>query len=343
MLSILFGLFGLFLLGGIAGAFFFKIPDELWERLPIPEGEEYMVLIAPGMNARQIAQAFEDQGALDGPSSRLSYWMIRFGLDRKFRPGRYHVTRSDPWNLARQLRGLSPALLKTTIVPGMDLFSLRWIFSDDVNPALPDGGDALRAAILDDENYPPAMREKLPGTEASRIAFLCPETYFLVRGTPRELVQTASASWWKRFAADAELLEPGEIVRAGIIASMVQREALWDSECGSIAAVIRNRLRRGMPLQIDATVVYAWKMKGRKLTRVLNSDLSVDSPYNTYRVHGLPPHPICIPDLPAWRAALRSGDVSPYYYYVAGKDGHHYFAKTYEEHLRNIKKVRSRP
>ena len=95
-----------------------------------------------------------------------------------------------------------------------------------------------------------------------------------------------------------------------------------------------------MPLQIDATVVYAWKLRGRKVTRVLHSDLSVDSPYNTYRFPGLPPHPICIPGSSAWDAALGS-EKNPYYYYVARKDGYHYFASSYEEHLKNIKKARS--
>ena len=99
-------------------------------------------------------------------------------------------------------------------------------------------------------------------------------------------------------------------------------------------------LAKGMKLQIDATVVYAWRLKGRKVTRVLNSDLTVQSPYNTYNITGLPPHPICIPGLAAWAAAI-DPEKNDYYYYVAGKNGYHYFAKTYSEHLRNIKKARA--
>ena len=339
---LLWTLLALLLLGGIVGAsYYYKEPVEIWEGLlPIPEGEECLVLIRPGINARQIAQAFADQGALDGSPARLAYWMTRFGVDRRFKPGRYSVTRAGPWDLARQLRDSRPDMLKLTIVPGMDVFSLRDLFSEDVNPVLPEGGDALRSAVLDDGNYPEGMRPKLPAAEESRIAFLLPETYLLIDLTPRELVQAASASWWRQFGPLAEGLSSQDVVRAGIIASMIQREALWDAECGTIAGVVQNRLNKGMPLQIDATVVYAWKLNGRRLTRVLNSDLAIDSPYNTYRVPGLPPHPICIPDVPAWGAAFKP-EKNAYYYYVARKDGHHYFSESYSEHLRNIKKARS--
>ena len=90
----------------------------------------------------------------------------------------------------------------------------------------------------------------------------------------------------------------------------------------------------------DFQWVYAWRRRGRKVTRVLHSDLTVDSPYNTYRFSGLPPHPICIPGSPAWDAALGSEE-NAYYYYVARKDGYHYFSTSYEEHLRNVRKARS--
>jgi UPF0755 protein len=121
---------------------------------------------------------------------------------------------------------------------------------------------------------------------------------------------------------------------------MVQREALWDEERAIIAGVIENRLRENMLLQIDATVIYAWKIKGKNLTRVLYSDLEVKSPYNTYVTQGLPPAPICIPSAESWEAAL-APEENELFYYVARKSGYHYFAKTYEEHRRNIKKARA--
>ena len=327
------------LLGG--ASFWLKQPSPFWERvLPIPVGEVRLVLIHPKMNARQIAQAFFDQGALTEPSAKLARWMARFGLDRSFRPGSYRVVRSDAWNLARQLRTVRPLLAKVTILPGADVFSLRDLFRPEQNPDAPGSGDLLKRSILDGRSYPEAMRAVLPDEEESRIAWLLPDTYLLVEESPEELVRTAAHAWWDRYGVLVWSMASSDLLAAAKIASMVQREALWDAEGPTIAEVIRNRLKRNMPLQIDATVIYAWKRMGRKVTRVLHSDLNIDSPYNTYRFPGLPRHPICIPSTSAWDAALGSEE-NPYYYYVARKNGYHYFSSTYEEHLQNIKKARS--
>ena len=271
------------LLGG--ASFWLKQPSPFWERvLPIPVGEVRLVLIHPKMNARQIAQAFFDQGALTEPSAKLARWMARFGLDRSFRPGSYRVVRSDAWNLARQLRTVRPLLAKVTILPGADVFSLRDLFRPEQNPDAPGSGDLLKRSILDGRSYPEAMRAVLPDEEESRIAWLLPDTYLLVEESPEELVRTAAHAWWDRYGASVRSMASSDLLAAAKIASMVQREALWDVEGPMIAEVIRNRLKRNMPLQIDATVVYAWKRLGRKVTRVLHSDLNIDSPYNTYRI-----------------------------------------------------------
>ncbi|MDR1875770.1 MAG: endolytic transglycosylase MltG [Synergistaceae bacterium] len=342
---LMLGLFLILLLLGIglgAAAFYMKIPMDFWDRtLSIPHGEMKVVVIRPGLNARQCAQAFHEQGALTESPARLSRWMARFGIDRKIRPGQYRVSRANAWNLARQLRSIQPVSSILTIIPGMDIFSLRGLFDEEENPALPEGGDLLRKSILNDSNYPVPMRSRIPSTEEGRIAFLLPETYFVVEETPGELVQVATHAWWDRFGV---LLSPDvtskDLREASTVASMVQREALWDDERPMIAGVIANRLKKEMLLQIDATVIYAWKLKGRGLTRVLYSDLELNSPYNTYIFPGLPPAPICIPSAESWSAAL-APEENDHYYYVARKDGHHYFASSYEEHRRNIKKARA--
>lgn len=320
---------------GIAAGVFslhFKTPSAFWERIiPVPQdGERVSVLVEPGMNGHRAALAFEEQGALKGAAKDLERWLIRFGVDRRLRPGRYNVIRSDAWLLARQLQTAQPALLRMTVIPGMDLFSIQEMGDRE----------SWNQALLADGNYPQGLREKLPKSEASRLAFLLPETYFVVEQTPQDLTRAASSAWWDRFAVSADVLSPQELQRDAVIASMVEREVLHEPECPRVAGVIRNRLKRGMPLQIDATVIYAWRLRGRRLTRVLNSDLAVDSPYNTYRTPGLPPHPICVPGAAAWAAALEP-EKNDYYYYVAGKNGWHYFAKTYAEHLANVKRART--
>lgn len=124
-----------------------------------------------------------------------------------------------------------------------------------------------------------------------------------------------------------------------IIASMIEAEAKTDEDRGKISQVIHNRIANSMRLQIDATVLYA--LRNNKTT-LSNSDLKIDSPYNTYRVDGLPPTPICSPGAESIKAALRPTPGSWLYYVVTEADGSHAFATTLEEHERNVESARDR-
>ena len=321
-----------------------KVPAQFWENvIPIPEGQTVNVVIEQGMTASQAARAFEIDGALEsGTPIELAQWMMKFGLDRKIRAGHYSIVPSDPWNIARQLRTLKPALLKAQVLPGLDIFALiDSLESQDRKVTR----KAVSEALMNNHNYPPKLMDilkGLPDDEYTRVAFLMPETYMLVDRTADEIVNRASSAWWNHWGEfiTSHNLTSNDVREASIVASMVEREVLHDSESRTVAGVIHNRMRRNMLLQIDATVVYAWRLKGRKLTRVLNKDLEIESPYNTYKHSGLPPRPICVPSVEAWGAAL-DPEFNNYLYYVAGKDGYHYFAKTYKEHVANIKQVRS--
>ncbi|QCT02058.1 aminodeoxychorismate lyase [Paenibacillus algicola] len=118
------------------------------------------------------------------------------------------------------------------------------------------------------------------------------------------------------------------------IASLVEREVVADQERALVAGVIYNRLEQGMKLEIDATVQY---LLDKPKARLLFKDLEVESPYNTYRNPGLPPGPISSPSLASIEAVLKP-EASEYLFYVTKKDGtqEHLFAKTYQEHLKNI-------
>lgn len=120
------------------------------------------------------------------------------------------------------------------------------------------------------------------------------------------------------------------------IASLIEREARVDGDRRLISSVIHNRLERGMRLQIDATVQYALP---EHKPRLMNSDLKVKSPYNTYLHSGLPPGPICNPGLACLEAALNPA-TTDYLFYVARGDGSHVFTRTYAEHLQAIRSVR---
>jgi UPF0755 protein len=121
------------------------------------------------------------------------------------------------------------------------------------------------------------------------------------------------------------------------LASLVEEETARPEERALVAAVYANRLRIGMGLQCDPTVIYALQMAGTYDGNLRREDLSFDSPYNTYRYPGLPPGPIAAPGKGSLEAAARPADAD-FIYFVSRNDGSHEFAKTLDEHNSNVRK-----
>ncbi|MDK2958227.1 MAG: hypothetical protein PWP47_271 [Synergistaceae bacterium] len=314
-------------------------PAEWWhEYLPSGEGEPVPVLVRQGMNARMAAEEFESAGVLEGgKASDLARWMTRFSIDRRLKPGTYSIRRGSPWEVARQLEKAEPAVSSATIVPGMDFFSFPGIFTPALAP------ETMEKILTRNDLFPKEIAAQLPSSQEERIAFLLPETFHTSESSAEEVVSAAARLWWERIGSliPEEKRTAEYLKEMAVIASLVEREAFWDEERALIAGVIENRREKKMPLQIDATVVYAWKKEGKNLARVLYKDLEIDSPYNTYKIPGLPPAPICIPSEKSWLAAL-SPEKTKYLYYVAGRDGRHLFSETLSGHQQNIRKVRSK-
>ncbi|MBA3949877.1 MAG: endolytic transglycosylase MltG, partial [Acidobacteria bacterium] len=163
--------------------------------------------------------------------------------------------------------------------------------------------------------------------------------YRLVRNaTARTLAGLMVQSFEKAFDADlrAAATAVNFTVREAVtMASLVEEEAQIADERPIISAVYHNRLKIGMGLQCDATVIYAMQRAGTWNGNIRRVDLQMDSPYNTYRYRGLPPGPIANPGRASIEAAVRPASV-PYLYYVSRNDGSHAFATTLDEHNRNV-------
>ena len=171
--------------------------------------------------------------------------------------------------------------------------------------------------------------------------YLFPETYSLPRSAAAEDVVDAMVSQF-RAAFDADLrqvaAQRGMSLRDVVtLASLIQKETGNATEHALVSAVYNNRLRIGIPLQCDPTVIYALDLDGLYDGNLTRENLQYDSPYNTYRYPGLPPGPIAAPGLAVLEAALRPADVS-YLYLVSRNDGSHEFANTLREHNRNVQK-----
>jgi UPF0755 protein len=304
------------------------------ERSLIPErlGQTIEVNVSEGQNASEAASEFERMGAVSS-GSELARWMVKNGIDKKLLPGMYRVTAGRPEEVASQLASMKPEVPRVTLLPGA-------LFGDVSAPLGADGDKLLDSALALDDNFPAPMKNLLPEKIRDRIVLLAPETYAVTSGDNRadRLVSAASDMWWKRHGTLVSDETTGaDISSLGILASVVQKEALIDTDRPIIAGVFKNRLAIGMPLQSCATVVHAWRLRGVKISTVSYDDVKVDSPFNTYIHKGLPPENIGLPSESSWNAALSPADTDMLFFFARG-DGSHVFTRTYKEHLEAQKK-----
>jgi UPF0755 protein len=174
--------------------------------------------------------------------------------------------------------------------------------------------------------------------------YLFPETYSLPKGLTAEEIfgkmvsqfKTVFDESWRR-RTDELQMSVREVVT---LASLIEKEASLQEEKKLVSAVFHNRLRRGMKLDCDPTIIYALKEKGLFDGRLHTKDLKLDNPYNTYRYPGLPPGPICNPGRESLRAALYPAS-DDYLYFVSKNDGSHIFSRTLREHQAAVRKYQN--
>ena len=171
---------------------------------------------------------------------------------------------------------------------------------------------------------------------------LLPETYSYSRGDSRDSVVRQAKYAMSKALEDAwanrdEYLPIKNKEQLLVLASIIEKETGIADERGLVASVFVNRLRKGMRLQTDPTVIYALTSGKKELGRaLLRKDLNFDSPYNTYKYYGLPPAPICNPGKDSLKAAANP-EISNYLYFVASGNGGHNFATSLNEHNKNVK------
>lgn len=214
-----------------------------------------------------------------------------------------------------------------TIPEGSTLYDVARILGD---LELADPGAFVAAATS------PGLANRLdiPGDTAE--GFLFPDTYLLVKDMREEEILSVLV---RRFHRQFTTAMQGAAALRGLtlhqvvtIASIIEKETGVEAEKPIVSSVIHRRLKLGMPLQMDPTVIYGLRKFGGNLSR---KDLQSPNPYNTYLNRGLPPGPIANPGLSALMAALEPADV-PYLYFVSKNDGSHRFSTTLEEHNRAV-------
>jgi UPF0755 protein len=285
-----------------------------------PSAESVLVVIPPGAGVSGITQRLEQAGVIDQPFVFAIGARLLHG--RSLRAGEYEIpAQASAHAIVNLLASGKTYVRRLTVPEGLTVAETLEIVA---------AAEGLTGLIA-----------QQPGEGE-----LLPETYYYSYGDGRGAVvarmitamQRTLAELWERRAPDLPFATPREAL---ILASIVEKETGQDSERARVAGVFINRLRLGMRLESDPTVVYALSRGGVPLNRPLvRKDLEVDDPYNTYRNAGLPPGPIANPGRAALAAVL-SPMATDELYFVADGAGGHRFARSYPEHLNNVARYRA--
>lgn len=298
------------------------------------EGEPVYVKIKPGMNARDIGAALEEHGVI---KNRYAFWLMTKykGYESGFHSGNYALHKNMPLDsVIETLLSGEVSQVKFTIPEG---FGVK-----EIAKRLDSEGIAKEAEILQIcKNFAPYdYIEANPKAHYRAEGFLFPDTYIIdPELTAKEILTVMAEDFDNRLTpamrdkAKAKGLSVYQLVT---LASLVEKEVRYEDDLRPVAQVFLKRLEIGMPLQTDASLQYLMNAPKEDVTY---ADTEIDSPYNTYQHMGLPPGPIASPGLAAIEAVLDPSDTD-YLYFVADRQGHNHYSKTYDEHLSLVAQVR---
>ncbi len=276
---------------------------------------------------KEVYRRLELEGFLK--SARVARFYAKlFRKEKPLRAGTYLI--SPAWRGERVLQEIfngKPVTQRLLIREGLTLKEIASL----LDKAKVASRSELMECFFDPKRFADAVSFPLPSK--SLEGYLFPDTYEMppLLGA-EEATRLMLKNFEKKVYARLGKPEGARMRQWVIVASLVEREAQRDEERARIAGVIYNRLARNMPLQVDATVQYA-KGSWQPITR---KDYELRHPYNTYRIKGLPPGPICSPGLKSILAAARP-ESHNFLYYVASGDGFHRFSRDYSSHLENIR------
>lgn len=302
---------------------------------------DIMVEVETGMSGREIAELLEDEGVIK--SSTVFYLLLRLKEVNNLKAGYYKFSTSKtPVEIIEKLQQGKEEKFKVTIPEG---FTLEEILNRFSALNLIEYKKEILRKEINKAVEKIEIKKNIDSTKIETTAistaegFIIPTTYnfpmsYQEKDIAEDLIDyfiDQRLDLLKKAAAQKEF-SAYEIL---IIASLIEEEGKLASENKTIASVIYNRLEKGMPLQLDATVQYALL---ERTERVLYRDLEVESPYNTYQIKELPPTPIASPGDKALEAAINPQQ-SDYLFYFAREDGSHFFSKSYEEHLQKQREL----
>ena len=305
----------------------------------VPAGQEVSLTIPEGASGDVIAKTLSENHVIEDPKNYYAA-VKKLSADTKLKPGNYlFTTGQDPIEVVKQLMaGPNADSAKLTVAEGLTVSQTAAKVQDALGISSDDFIAQAKAS-----NYVADFPFLQGAADDSLEGFLFPKTYtFTDAPTADEVIRAMLKQYQSEVSAlDFDAARNSLNTRYGVdlsdyqilvLASVIEREARNEDQRYNVSSTFYNRMKAGMPLQSDATMMY---VTGGAVTA---DDLKKESPYNTYLNKGLPPTPICSPSLSSIKASIEPLDTTYLYFYLSQND--EYFSETYDEHLAAIAKVK---
>jgi UPF0755 protein len=302
---------------------------------PVQPNGQTFVMLRPGYSTRHIAAELKNAGVIRSEEAFILWHYYHHG--RTLKAGEYLFDKSaNIVDIQKRLRR-GDVYFHTVVVPeGFTMFDIaRAIEAAGLGPA----DDFLKVAQSDT-----ALIADLDPSAHTLEGYLFPETYDFTRMMTMQEMASAMVKQFRQVASQIGLIpQPynsspaatADLHATVTMASIVEKETAVPEERPMVASVYYNRLNKHIALDADPSIIYAELLAGTYQGALHHADMSFTSAYNTYRNAGLPPGPIANPGRSALEAAMHPAQ-SDYYYFVADAQGHHRFARTIEEHNKNV-------
>lgn len=294
-------------------------------------GKAELILVTQGSTLNLVAKELEERKLIRSASA---FCLMARTCEQNFKllPGEYYISATmSPESIIYKFRqGPDVQSTRVTIPEG---YTSNQIVNLLVQKGL--GTKESFMEIIVNESFPYTFLKGAPAGIHRLEGFLFPDTYFFNHGDDqREIINTMLERFNRELTSDTQVQLDNlkiSVQEWVIMGSLVEREAEKEVDRPLIASVFFNRLKKGMPLQSCATIQF---ILGTPKAKLINADLQISSPYNTYLHNGLPPGPIANPGHASLQAVIQSAQTD-YLYFLAKNDGYHVFAKTFVEHLDN--------
>ena len=295
-------------------------------------GSDQVIVLKEGMSLKEVAYELErteiiSNGLLFMQCARL------LGYSRKVKAGEYRLNPNMPPIMILEILKRGAIITHSVTIP-------EGFTKEQIGELLATKGLANKQTFLSLTDDPEVLKKY--GVKGTGLeGYLYPDTYQFGRGlSAKSIIDVMMKRFWEVIGPlKVRVSETGMTIKEVIIlASIVEKETGRPEERSLIASVFLNRLKRGMRLESDPTVIYGIKNFNGNLTR---KDLSKPKPYNTYVIRGLPPGPIANPGLESIKAVLYPIKTN-YLYFVSKNDGSHYFSRTFSEHNRAVERYQKK-